>query len=807
MAKWTERVAEVLMSGSSPVVVAAGREWGLTAVLASLRERGGFGLIQSSPRLKRDPVAQGNALAAALNEATGSRLFSMGLEPVAQLARLQQYSSELTPLTLAIESAELAPELTALLLSQPPAGVHLVVEFTSSALVPDSVSEVAGEEFLLRDDEARDLAPPGLRAETALSELEVAGRKRPAFLNRLGIVRGELPELLPPIGLDSAGEYHSAELVINALLRQKRYEDALELAVQTTPRRVESVIRRAGPEFQRRGSLQRLHLLLSALDEPWATLENTLEWRLVAAVAAGDHGDLLAEVDAFLEVNPAPDLRARRAGLLSPERRQAVAAEALQLSRTPLTLWQAGRIHPDLGTAITLLQESVRLAEDEGTPYDIVRNAGTLAETYHHAGELRQALHWSQWALSVMDEAGISDVSRRTRILNNLVSSGILTGDTLGLQDRLRDATYLNLTGAPDVRANTTLTLSTLALAEGNHDEALALLAEATSGASRRLLAGTVLERVHILLAAGREAEAARAVEQALSFSSGEVQLIADNAQQAKEMLRALKGEVSALEPLLQLAAATDRPAVSRLTAWLYAQLLPGSPTEPPPDLRGPLEQLGAGGLRALSAPQERFEQIWQGLLGDAADLQLQTLGEPAALLRGTELSLTNRMWEVLLGIALHQHGISDEQLLDYLVRDGGGFGLSALRSHVSRLRSVVPVSETPYRLLVSYSLDVIELRKAVAAGELRRGLAFLRGPLLPDSTAEGVRELRADLEAELTQAALIADDAEVVYALAGQFADDLRLWERALDLLPAGDGRRAIAAARVRRLTAEYLN
>ena len=42
-------------------------------------------------------------------------------------------------------------------------------------------------------------------------------------------------------------------------------------------------------------------------------------------------------------------------------------------------------------------------------------------------------------------------------------------------------------------------------------------------------------------------------------------------------MLRALKGEVSALEPLLQLAAATDRPAVSRLTAWLYAQLLPGS--------------------------------------------------------------------------------------------------------------------------------------------------------------------------------------------------------------------------------------
>ena len=45
------------------------------------------------------------------------------------------------------------------------------------------------------------------------------------------------------------------------------------------------------------------------------------------------------------------------------------------------------------------------------------------------------------------------------------------------------------------------------------------------------------------------------------------------------------------------------------------------------------------------------------------------------------------------------------------------------------------------------------------------------------------------------------------MYALAGQFADDLRLWERALDLLPAGDGRRAIAAARVRRLTAEYLN
>src|SRR5699024_9522036 len=127
-------------------------------------------------------------------------------------------------------------------------------------------------------------------------------------------------------------------------------------------RLVESLVASAGAEFQRQGRLHRLHVLLSSLEEPWASLEKTLEWRLVAAVAAGDWPSLLDEVDRHLAEWPAPDLRARRAALLPPAQRVASARRALELARTPLTLWQAGRLEPDTETAFALLQESTALA-------------------------------------------------------------------------------------------------------------------------------------------------------------------------------------------------------------------------------------------------------------------------------------------------------------------------------------------------------------------------------------------------------------------------------------------------------------
>lgn len=476
-----------------------------------------------------------------------------------------------------------------------------------------------------------------------------------------------------------------------------------------------------------------------------------------------------------------------------------MAAEALRLARTPLTLWQAGRMAPDPESAITLLQEAVRLAEDTGSPFDLARNAGALAAAYLDQGDLKRTLHWAEWALSVLDNNDIADTDRRKRILNLFSFTAMLCGETAGLRSRLEDA--LTLGSAPEVNVNIRLTLALLQLADGDAAAAAGLAEQALSGASRQLTAHNVHYRVLIQLASGEQAAAERLVEQAMAFADGEVQLLSSSARLARGMLLALSGDAAALPLLEEVMDAPSNQLDQRLMAFLYTRLLPGLQRPAPAGLRLPLSQLSADGLRLLSAPAERFGVIWQELLGDEAELKLRVLGRAEATWRGEPLKLTRRMWEVLLVIAVHKDGISDEQLHDFLVQDSGLFGLSALRTHVSRVRALLPVTDTPYRLDTSASVDLLELRRAIRSGNLRQALQLARGPLLPGSDAPGIQDLRADATAELEQAVHASEDAEAVYSLAEELGEDLRMWERAHELLPASDARRAVAVARLQRL------
>lgn len=809
MGVWLERVHELLVNSESPTITEQGSTWGLPVVLARLRESRRLGWVDLRERENWNLVAQANELALALNQATETKLFGQGLGISVHLDRLRLYADELTPFVLAVSGADHAQDLVQALLTGLPQGVHLLLDFENGALPSSGLVPIRTEQLRLTRDEALELAPEQLPEDMVLSDLVRADGFRPAFINLLNARLGLPPESMPgpvaPLRGRGAAELHSPSLVIAALVRQKRFEDALELAVQAAPRLVERVLPRAGPEYQRRGQLQRLHLLLSSLDDPWAGLESALEWRLVAGVAVGDYRELLWEIDEFLESNPAPDLRARRSAFLSPERRMAMAHSALLMSRTPLTLWQAGRMSRNPESAITLLQESVRLAEDTGSAYDIVRNAGALAEAYLHAGELRQCLHWSAWALAAMDEAEIGDAGRRARILNNLAFSSILTGETLGLRRKLDNVLQLAGSTEPDVVTTVSLTLASLSLAEDDPDGALRMLETARASSSRRQLAGTSHQRVLVLLAAGRPQDAAREVEQARAFSAGEDELVTDSALLGQGMLLALESDRKALEYLRPVYRESTKPLDLRLTAWLYACLAGEPPSELPAALDAPLADLTASGLKALSAPASAFVQVWQDLSGSAAELTMKVLGEPEARLAGEPLKLTKRMWEVLLVIALHPRGISDEQLLDFLVRDSDGFGLSALRTHVSRVRQLVRITDTPYRLDVTYSLDLLQLREAVRSGELRTAMQLAAGPVLPASRTAGIEELRADTAALLENAVMHSSDAEAVYSLAEELGVDIGLWERSRELLPASDTRRAVANANIQRLRQSF--
>lgn len=810
MSLWLERVTAELSAAPTPLVMCGGVDWGLAFVLSALQESEPLAWIAGTPRERDDPVAQGNSLAAALNVATRTSLFPTGLTPHYHLTTLVHYGRELAPVTIALTAADHAPETVRALLDASLDGLRVIIDFEGVESIPEGCRLYPSRTLELSVAEALDLTPVEIPRAEALTAWRRTSGRRPSYRAWIDETRGQEPELIPgPAGPQRQPEDAvrvAPEVLIAALMRNRRYGEALEVAVQAAPDQVEDLLLHAGPDFQRRGLLARLHLLLTALDEPWARRERTLEWLLVAGVAAGDYRYLLPAVDAHLARQPAPALRARRAALMSPERGLEAARHALSLARTPLTLWQAGRMTTDSATAITLLHESVRLAEEAGDPYDIVRNTGTLAQAYFHAGRFREAAHWSRHALAQMDEAGISDAPRRVRIVNTLAHAGIFTGDTAGLRRRLEDNLRMLDGGQSALDAATRDALAALHLADGDVLTAQRVLDGCDPNLPRLLKARLAYQHVRVLLCTGETARALDLAVEARAFGVGEDPLISRMADLAEGMALATSGDPTALQRLAPLITSRDLVIEDRLTAFLYSRLLPGALRAPPPDLLPAVAALAPGGLRALSGPEELFAPVWQELQGVSPDLEMRAMGDaPLARFREQELRLTRRMWEVLLSIALHPHGVSDEQLHDFLVGDSGEFGINALRSHVSRVRALVPITEKPYRIEVAYSLDVTTMREQLRAGNVRRALDLALGPILPFSNSPGIEDLRADLDEELRQAVIQAEDADWLFELAERRGNDLELWERTLELLPPTDSRQALARARVERLQLEY--
>ncbi|WP_234553682.1 hypothetical protein [Thermus caliditerrae] len=180
-------------------------------------------------------------------------------------------------------------------------------------------------------------------------------------------------------------------------------------------------------------------------------------------------------------------------------------------------------------------------------------------------------------------------------------------------------------------------------------------------------------------------------------------------------------------------------------------------------------------------------------------DPHLQTLGE--ARLFGRPLPL--RQAELLVLLLARPEGWRGEALAQALYGDGN---TPALRMELHRLRERgLVVGSRPYRLLSPLKADFLEVEEALHQGNLSRALRLYRGPLLPNSQAPGVEELRWELEASLRKAALSQGSLEALYALAERLRDDLELWEALLERLSPLDPRHPAVLARVERLRREW--
>ncbi len=807
---WLRRQLDRIRSSERPVVLLGGESYGVPFLIDALQESERVAWVTLPERVRDDVVGQGNALASALDRLTGESLLPHALPFRAHLQLLRQYRHDLQPLWIAVSNAEVAPAFVSALLELNEHGYRTLLSFEGTAL-----PEVEGLERCLV------LGPEALRVTRSDAALVVpAGVDRAEADRIFDEARGRFTELLtlahraaqlPQVSLPSPlgpmlprrqAEAVDVPLAVLALQREGRQIEALELAVRGAPDMVDDLLRSAGPAYQDEGALPRLHLLLSSLPQPYRALERTLEWRFLAAFVTNEWPAMAAEVDAHLEAFTAPELRARRAGTLL-RGGFAMAEAAVKARRTALTLWQYGRLHPVTHQATELLKESVRVAEESGTPYDVARSAGALAARLLQAGEFHRARSWAEYALQVFDQAGLRDGARRLRLFNNLAVARILSGDLTGLRRGLEDSQASIEGSLPDLAATYRSTLAWFEQASGRPEAALELMRATFEGSPRRTKTRFAYQYVRCLNEFGRTDEALRVASMAVELSGDDAPNVRYLGLLAMGMARAFSDDPSAAaDDLLEVILQGDLYAEQRLSAALhYLRVEAGGAHRLPEDVATALRQLGPIGLRVLSGPAPAFHDLWDNLVPSRAPLRLEFLGRVACHLDGREIGLGPRLAEIALALALHPDGMSREELTAFLAAEHSrGLSPSGLRATLTRLRAVLPVSDSPYRYTVAYTADILEARRHLLEKRVREAITLLRGPLMPESDAVGIEEQRWILEEELRQAALAAADPDALFDLADRLHDDLELWEATVAALPPGDPRRALARARLQR-------
>jgi hypothetical protein len=189
---------------------------------------------------------------------------------------------------------------------------------------------------------------------------------------------------------------------------------------------------------------------------------------------------------------------------------------------------------------------------------------------------------------------------------------------------------------------------------------------------------------------------------------------------------------------------ATGRVVHSTPTGWLRGRLhlnLDGSFAREPREalILEPLEA-GAGFLVRRACDDDPAAKV---------GLEIRALGQDrvTGIVGRQELRLTQRHSEIVVILALHPQGLSDNELM--LALYGKTCSPVTIRAEISRLRKVFGalVETHPYRLGMDVCADFLEVERLLAADDRIAAGQRYRGPLLPWSTAPAIVAERRRLE------------------------------------------------------------
>ncbi|MEZ5536061.1 MAG: GAF domain-containing protein [Thiolinea sp.] len=131
------------------------------------------------------------------------------------------------------------------------------------------------------------------------------------------------------------------------------------------------------------------------------------------------------------------------------------------------------------------------------------------------------------------------------------------------------------------------------------------------------------------------------------------------------------------------------------------------------------------------------------------AELDIRLLGGINISYRNQPVRLSLRHCEILCLLALHPQGMTLDALHAALYGDLP-VTKNTLKSEISTLRSLLHgrIASRPYRLMLDFKADFIELWSALKHQQLEKSLQLYRGSLLPESASPEIEQWRYCIEA-----------------------------------------------------------
>ena len=814
MNSWMERTRRRLLETGSPVLLVADNEWGVKRVVASLRD-------PDQPLIHldldgadcSDSVSLGNAVSESVRRGLGAALFGLGLDVDYALRTLESFLPAIAPVTVALTNAEACTSLAERFLSfvAPPNRIIVHTCHPVEILLEGSTATVLDASWLgVTEEEALELFG-GERDEDEIRQGVIAVEGALVALERqLGL----RPDAVP---LQNDGSFQGgatadagATGVVDALIARRRWVEAFEFAVDYAPTRIDEVLDDAGNAYFEEGEFDRFWRYLSDVPRWMLRQEQGMYWLFNAALAVNKWRPMLPTVDHYLEHHEAPDLRALRAMAEVTEDSLRSASRAYAAKHSPDTARALAFVETfrgDRQAAMRLYRTAIELAERHARPRQLVAAAAGMAQTQLFEGNYELADHWGSWALQQYQHHGLREELLRLMVISTAAYPKLLNGSLKSARQFLETVHIgREMLGIPSLEAMVS-TLGDLAVVEGRYEDAIVYYKMNVDASTSGTHAHLANDLVHGYLIAG-DREAALSVAK----RAGELAAMAQGHQLHVAQLSLgsvlvhtdwREGEAYLREALAGLARQPLGPFNAQAALHLARSLLRRGAL---PEARAVLEknsqylrELGDSGWRLLGGTGPEIAQLKALFRNDEPTWRMQFLGKRSLQGRDGEVQLSLRLAELIAVLASNAEGIRGEQLA--LALYGDRANPSTLKATVSRARRIVPIESLPYRITEPYVADFVKVMELLQEGKIQAALELYRGPLLPESEAPLIVELREHLEESLRQAVLASGDADAMIDLANQQGDDLELWEETRRFLAPNDPRRPLANARIRRI------